>query len=103
MPAERDHLAQARHNESFYQTINRTTFPDWIVTTLFYCSLHYIDACLARKRVHPRLHSARENDLRNFADLDELTYHYVMLRSASRRCRYDCHRPDQFQIQLAER
>jgi hypothetical protein len=103
MPGERQHLDQARHNEGFLSTIDRAKYSDWAVTTLFYSSLHYVDACLARRGVHPRLHDARENDLKDFHDLKELVYHYIMLRNASRRSRYDCRRPDLYQVQLAER
>jgi hypothetical protein len=102
MPVEARHLEQAASNERFLQTIDRDAFPDWAITAFFYTSLHYVDACLSLKNIHPPNHSARENILRNHADLIDLIDGYVYLRNASRRSRYDCRRPHPLDLQTSE-
>jgi hypothetical protein len=102
MPGEQRHLDQAKSNELFLQAIDQSIFPDWTITTRFYASLHYVDACLSRKSVHPLNHSARENDLRRYPDLVDLISPYVYLRNASRRSRYECRRPHQLELQESE-
>ena len=68
------HLAQAEHNQKFYQCICEdygTEFFDWKITTLFYTAVHWIGA-LASKRskdigtTHEQIH-ANINPMRNGA------------------------------------
>jgi hypothetical protein len=39
MPDVREHLGQARHNETFFAEINPDSYGDWSVTVLFYSAL----------------------------------------------------------------
>ena len=42
MPAESEHLQQARHNEALAKLLaQEMTYRDWIITTSFYADLHY--------------------------------------------------------------
>lgn len=60
MPTRQEHVAKAVHNESFVQTLSLTTTPflDWAVTGMFYAAVHYVDAYLATKNIHPKRHRA---------------------------------------------
>lgn len=43
------HISKAKRNERFYRKhdLEKSTFNEWAVVTLFYSSLHYIDAVLS--------------------------------------------------------
>lgn len=43
------HISKAKRNERFYRKhdLDKSTFNEWAVVTLFYSSLHYIDAVLS--------------------------------------------------------
>lgn len=88
MPSTDQHLTQARHNEMFRQSLNGTSFADWIVTGIFYSAIHYIEAFLATKNLHPKNHAYRDNDVGihmsgSFRDYRHLKY-------KSERARYYC-------------
>ncbi len=88
MPARDDHLAQARHNTRFYSAIDRAEFRDWAVTILFYVGLHYVDALLANKGIHPSQHKVRDNAISRVAELRPIYVHYSALKNASFNARY---------------
>lgn len=64
MPENSAHIEQAKHNKKFLDTIESTTFYDWITTVIFYTALHYTDSFLAAKGVHPLDHSDRLDRVR---------------------------------------
>jgi hypothetical protein len=88
VPARDDHLAQARHNSRFYSAIDRAEFRDWAVTILFYVGLHYVDALLADKGIHPSQHKLRDNAINRVAELRPVYAHYSALKNASFNARY---------------
>lgn len=88
MPARDDHLNQARHNVRFYTTIDRVTYKDWAATVLFYISLHYIDAVLALKGIHPDIHKTRDNAVARVSELRRIYGNYSALKNASFNARY---------------
>jgi hypothetical protein len=46
MPHKNVHIAQALHNEELAAYLSGTAYPDWIVTSMFYAALHYVEAYL---------------------------------------------------------
>jgi hypothetical protein len=90
VPARDDHIKQARHNAAFYGAFDRTAYPDWAATVLFYASLHYIDAFLANLPVpqHPGRHDVRDGFVARLAELKPIAVHYFKLKNSSRNARY---------------
>lgn len=86
MPELDRHLPQAERNESAADAMatlpNR--HPDWEVTMLFYSALHYVDAFLATRGLHPRTHFERNDLLSNLTDISEY-YHILFMRSMNAR------------------
>ncbi len=94
MPSEHRHIARAENNEQFYNQFNlaNTGFLDWAVTALFYGSLHYVDACLARYPgggFHPTSHSKRAQVIALDAFLQNLYSDYEELKNRSEDARYN--------------
>ncbi len=88
MPARDDHVNQARHNVRFYASIDRVAYKDWAATVLFYIGLHYIDAVLALKGIHPDLHKMRDNAMARVSELRPIYGSYSALKNASFNARY---------------
>ena len=88
MPARDDHLNQARHNARFYATVDKVVYKDWAATVLFYIGLHYIDAVLALKGIHPDIHKTRDNAVGRVAELRPVYGNYSALKNASFNARY---------------
>ena len=66
MPDRDSHLQQAQKNERFHQQfdLDTTEFHDWVITSLFYSALHYIDAYLATQGMESIAnHAVRINQL----------------------------------------
>ncbi len=88
MPKLEDHLSQAQHNFKFYQSIDTHIYSDWAATALFYTALHYIDAFLAVKQIHPGKHDVRDKLVNSLAELKGLYPSYSHLKNQSRNARY---------------
>lgn len=89
MPSRAAHLRQARHNEEFLNYVSRSSAPyhDWRAVLLFYISLHYVDAVLAQRNLHPGSHSQRSEMV--YLHLRRIVFDYRTLRDASEHARYD--------------
>lgn len=92
MPSRSDHLWQARHNADFYAGIDKTAFPDWGITVLFYTALHYIDTLLSEVNppggIHPDKHKVRDNAVALVAQLKPIYINYSFLKNQSFNARY---------------
>jgi len=90
MPASSEHKRKAEHNELFAKSIDGGTNADWIVIALFYSALHYIDAFLALKGIHPVHHTgpgSRDNEIK--ASLSVIWNEYRYLKDESETARYE--------------
>lgn len=88
-----DHILQARHNEAFYDNIDKNTYSDWAMTGLFYAALQYIDAYLATVgTVDPEGHGVRDQEVNARVDLRPIAKLYFRLKNRSRNGRYYCAR-----------
>lgn len=56
---------------------------------LFYSALHYVDAFLAGKNMHPRDHDARDAEIENNGTLSPIYKDYRALKDKSKAARYD--------------
>jgi len=91
-----EHIEKARHNEGFLSSfgdISKISVPflDWLVTTIFYSALHYVDAILALGNVHPGKHSDRRLGIQRNKDLRVIWKDYRNLEDKSRKARYTLH------------
>ena len=85
------HIRKAQHNLSLVNKCNTINgFNDWKITILFYACLHFVDARLAKMRIHPSSHDGRDG--RNTyvsAQLRPVSGKYQTLYNRSRFARYD--------------
>ena len=87
MPALERHLPQAERNERAADAM--ASLPDryteWEVAMLIYSALHYVDAFLATRGLHPRSHIERKEQM---ANLTSLARYYDILFKRSMNARY---------------
>jgi hypothetical protein len=95
MPLKDDHIRQAQHNQTFCESFDKTSYSDWASTVLFYIGLHYVDAFLATRNVHPGSHDMRDRLLAQVHELRNISRDYWRLKSFSRTAR--CNTPPPFQ------
>lgn len=88
MPARDDHLTQAQHNREFAESLDPAKYSDWVATALFYAALHYVDAFLATRNVHPGRHDVRDHYVEKVTELRPISDDYWALKNSSRTARY---------------
>jgi HEPN domain-containing protein len=88
LPLKDEHLAQAAHNEKLAETLFKTQYYDWTITTYFYASLHYMDSILAVSGAHPKDHDERDSLVGTHLNLKRLFKEYKSLKVRSRAARY---------------
>jgi hypothetical protein len=90
MPSEKQHLAKAKYNEGFFESI-KYEYSDWSITGLFYSSLHFIEAFLATKGIHVEDHKERAKMVGIIKELKPLFGCYRALYDYSVNARYKMH------------
>ncbi len=90
MPSFDDHIDKAHHNEQLIAPLShaQSSFPDWVVVGAFYAALHYVDACLALRNIHPPTHHQRSGYVARVRDLKSVYPDYRTLEDVSRDARY---------------
>ena len=94
MPGVQFHLDKAEHNTRFLDSINKSIYPDWSVTAMFYIILHLVDAYLANKGlVSIPGHTIRRQNIAKDSILGDrylgIASSYKFLESESRKARYE--------------
>jgi hypothetical protein len=89
MPSESEHLSKARSNRRFGYGLRAfgPCFRDWIVTSLFYAAVHFIEAFLAMRAVHSRSHADRDRYVLSFFRPQYPDYRH--LKDDSKKARYE--------------
>lgn len=87
MPSVKNHIGQAQRNKEFYESI-KDKYPDWGVTALFYCALHYVDAFLKSKNLTVEDHTSRFRWIERIQELKPLYADYSALYKYSINVRY---------------
>ena len=90
------HISKAKRNERFYRKydLDKSTFNEWAVVTLFYSSLHYIDAVLSlditlsEELRDPDKHFLRKQAISQCKSLLPIARKYFELSDRSREARY---------------
>ena len=90
MPSLQDHIAKASHNETFITQLGQlpTQFPDWAMIATFYAALHYVDAVLSLRNLHPPTHHQRSSYVARMRPLRSIYPDYRTLEDTSRDARY---------------
>ena len=91
------HISKAKRNERFYRKydLDNSTFNEWAVVTLFYSSLHYVDAVLSQdtdlsnELRDPGNHLIRSEAVSKCKALFPIASKYLQLSNLSREARYD--------------
>jgi hypothetical protein len=67
MGSQASHISQAKHNESLATRLNdgMMEYKDWILITLFYSAVHYVESVRATKGDHSANHAERSNFIRD--------------------------------------
>ena len=95
MPQKDEHVNWARHNRSFWTSIDLDNAPfiDWAVIGIFYESVHWVEAFLATKNGHSSTHTKRKTSIVNYeSELQPIWGDYIQLERDSRNARYDCYK-----------
>jgi len=89
-----DHLRQAQYNESFVGFLRgeKSKWPAWAMTAIFYAAVHYVQALLVEAGHTPLGHSARN---RLLVTWPPIRTPYMRLYQYSRDARYGCLSPDE--------
>jgi hypothetical protein len=89
VPQRHEHLERAHQTEKLADALQSTlgVCIDWSITMLFYAGLHYIDAFLARKNMHPLDHSHRDEEIERNGSLSPIYPEYRRLKDLSRAAR----------------
>ncbi len=90
------HISKAKRNERFYRKydLDNSTFNEWAVVTLFYSSLHYIDAVLSQdtdlsdELRDPGKHRIRNKAILQCKDLFPIATQYLDLAERCWQARY---------------
>jgi len=91
------HISKAKRNERFYRKydLDKSTFNEWAVVTLFYSSLHYVDAVLSQDASlpddlrDPRSHHKRKDAVLQCKALLPIEKEYFQLSDRSWQARYN--------------
>jgi len=91
------HISKAKRNERFYRKydLDTSTFNEWAVVTLFYSSLHYVDAVLSQdidlsdELRDPGNHLIRSEAVSKCKSLLPIASKYLQLSDRSREARYN--------------
>jgi hypothetical protein len=91
VPDRNEHLTRARQTESLASSLNANlgVVVDWAITMLFYAALHYVDAYLAGKNMHPLSHDQRDREIESNGSLSVIYNDYRRLKDLSRAARYE--------------
>ena len=91
MPQRHQHLSRAEQTEQLALALDRDrpVCVDWAVTMLFYSALHYIDAFLTGKNMHPMNHRVRDEEVERNGTLSYIYGAYRRLKDLSRAARYE--------------
>jgi hypothetical protein len=95
MPDLGAHQQQVEHNRQTTTHLQQAgdKYLDWVVTLLFYTSLHLIDQVLYHiAQLNPRNHFQRHAAIANTPELTSIYQDYRELEHQSRRSRYECAR-----------
>ena len=90
------HISKAKRNERFYRKhdLDKSTFNEWAIITLFYSSLHYVDAVLSQDAAlvdelrDPQNHNIRKNAIFQCKALLPIAKQYLQLSERSWQARY---------------
>ncbi len=91
MPPRDQHIQRAVDNEDFYHRrldLREPIDRSWGVVVLFYAALHWVDAYLATKNIHPADHHVRDQYVGMEANLRRIGPSYQLLEDRSRDARY---------------
>ncbi len=88
MPNTAQHRGKAEHNE-FFVSETGNPFLDWAVCGTFYAALHYVEAYLATKNIHPSTHAGRISCIQRDSRLNAIYTDYRELLNESRDARYE--------------
>ena len=91
MPSQKEHKAQALHNENFFSDLESySNYNDWVITGIFYSALHYIDSYFGglSKPKHPNSHKDRTRFIQGDSTTMLIMKNYRKLKDYSMNARY---------------
>jgi hypothetical protein len=99
--AER-HREWAASNEALYHALDRSKWPDWAVTIIFYAVLHEVSAFLKDEIDYvPGSHKEMKKTLTRRSEWDRLLQFYEGAQDDSNKTRYRCYMPREMEVDLA--
>ena len=95
MPQKDEHINWARHDRSFWTSIDldSTPFIDWALIGMFYESVHWVEAFLATKGYNSGSHAERAQNMHvHKSDLKPIQNDYAIIKQDSESARYRCYK-----------
>jgi hypothetical protein len=91
MPTQQEHLAKAERNAAFAKTLDLSDVAgiEWAMVSLFYSSLHYVEAYLVKIGQPTKSHVSRDTRFRMDKHLKSIAYEYWDLKNFGYRARYE--------------
>lgn len=88
------HLKQAQHNERLAKKLAQEPmeYKDWVITALFYATIHYVEAFWARDGWHSNDHTERDDYIKRrfYGKTAGIRLHYKSLKESCWNVRYLC-------------
>lgn len=106
MASKLEHHTQYNRNKKLLNTstfnLTQTVYYDWIVTIIFYCSLHLVEKYLATEDKHNFKHFERNNFVQNEEFFKDIRDEYKTLYVESKRARYSCEKITEDDVKFAQ-
>lgn len=93
MPTSNEHERQAQKNETLAERLDTqfNQYEDWVVTTMFYSALHYVECELTKHGMSASNHGERQRKINQCKQIPGDVYRlYRTLEDLSRDARYEC-------------
>lgn len=106
MANKQGHQRQYEENKELLNTTifdwDQTIYYDWIITIMFYCSLHLVEKYIGEKtKLHNMKHFQRRNFVNSEEFLSTISSEYDTLYSESVRARYKCEKITKDDVKFA--
>jgi len=79
---QKKHVSKAAHDEEFWNVIKSSheKYMDWVVVSIFYSAMHFIDAFFGKKGRHLKSHDMADKEIAQDKELTSIYHDYRALK-----------------------